>query len=232
MWVSSGPMSTRTEIDAGKGNKVTVELALPPGEAKGGGVVLVQEWWGVNDHIRSLVDRLASEGFVVAAPDLYHGRVTTDPAQALEWVTALDGRAALGEIGATVAHLAAHPRGTGKVGVIGFCMGGAYALLSACYVPGLSAAVPFYGVPPEGSADYSKIGCAVLGHYAKNDEHVPPARAEAARDQLVAAGKDVTFHFYDAQHAFVNDTRPEVHHPENAKLAWERSVEFLKRNLG
>jgi carboxymethylenebutenolidase len=108
-------------------------------------------------------------------------------------------------------------------------MGGALTFAAAVNIPHLGAAVPFYGVP--GDLDWARIKAPVLAHFAKRDDWAKPAAAEAIRDRLVAAGGTMELHVYDADHAFVNDTRPEVHHPENARLAWERSVAFLKDHL-
>lgn len=203
------------------------ELAEPSGDGKAPALVLIQEWWGVNDHIRTLVDRFAKDGFVVVAPDLYHGRVTTDSGEAGKMMNELDTLQAVKEIGAAVAYLKEHPRSNGKVGVTGFCLGGALTLASACFVPGLSAAVSFYGIPPGDKVDYSKATLPVMMHIAKKDGWVTPEKAEEVKKQL----KDVELHLYDADHAFVNDTRPEVYDEKNAKLAWDRSVAFFKKHL-
>lgn len=203
------------------------ELAEPAGDGKAPAIVLIQEWWGVNDHIRGLVDRFAKDGFLVVAPDLYHGRTTKDAGEAGKWMNELDTLQAVKEIGATVAYLKEHPRSNGKVGVTGFCLGGALTLASACHVPGLAAAVSFYGIPPAEKVDYAKATIPVMMHVAKKDGWVTPEKAEDVRKQL----KDVELHLYDADHAFVNETRPEVYDEKSAKLAWERSVAFFKKHL-
>jgi carboxymethylenebutenolidase len=209
-------------------NGVEGELAEPAGEGKGAGsIVLIQEWWGVNDHIRSLVDRFAKEGFLVVAPDLFHGKTTTDAGEAGKLMNELDTLQAVKEIGAAVAYLKEHPRSNGKVGVTGFCLGGALTLASACHVPGLSAAVSFYGIPPADKVDYAKATVPVQMHIAKKDGWVTPEKAEEVKKQL----KDVELHLYDADHAFVNDTRPEVYDEKNAKVAWDRAVAFFEKHL-
>jgi carboxymethylenebutenolidase len=195
-------------------------------------VIVIQEWWGVNDHIRSIVDRLASAGFVALAPDLFHGAVTADATEAMRLMTELDGDRSMDEIAGAVTFLAGHPRGNGKVGIIGFCMGGAFALRAAANIPELAAAVPFYGLPDSKKADTSKIRCPVLGHYAAKDQFVKAERALAIQDEMRARGQEIEIHVYDADHAFVNDTRPEVHAPEHAKVAWDRTVAFLKKHVG
>ena len=188
-------------------------------------IVLLQEWWGINDHIKSLADRLANEGFLVVAPDLYHGKIAKDADEAGTLMTALDTLEAMKEIGGAAAFLKAHPRSNGKVGVIGFCLGGALSFAAACHVEGLSAVVPFYGVPPAEKVDYAKVTAPILAHFAKNDEWATVAGAEAIK---AAVTGPMELHVYDAGHAFVNDTRPEAYDPEAAKLAWDRAITFLR----
>lgn len=224
-------MTTTVRFGAKSGSDVAGEIAEPTGTAKAPSVVLIQEWWGINAHVKSLADRLAKEGFLVVAPDLYHGKVAKDAAEATELMTALDTAAAVKDIAAAVAYLKEHPRGNGKVGVIGFCMGGALAFASACHVEGLSAVVPFYGTPPADKVDYSKVTAPILAHFAKNDEWATVGKAETIKKELDALGKPMQLEVYDAGHAFVNDTRPEAYDEKSAKLAWQRTVDFLKKNL-
>jgi carboxymethylenebutenolidase len=206
------------------------ELVVPAGGGSAPGVVLIQEWWGVNDHIRALLDRLASAGFVALAPDLYHGRTTRDPAEAGQLMTALDKPRALEEIAGAVRHLASHERTNGKVGVMGFCMGGALTFAAAATIPGIGAAVPFYGIPSP-APDYAEVKAPILAHFAARDGWAKPSDAEAIQRQLTARGQAMELHVYDADHAFMNDTRPDVYNPDAAKVAWERSIAFLKAHL-
>lgn len=218
--------------EAAKGDHdVTGELAEPSGTARAPSVVLIQEYWGINAHVKSLVDRLASEGFLVVAPDLYHGKIAKDAAEAGKLMMELDTLVAVKEIAAAAAYVKEHPRGNGKVGVIGFCLGGALTFAAACHVPGLSAAVPFYGVPPADKVDYSKVTAPILAHFAKVDQWASVDKAEAIKKQVEAAGGTMQLETYDAGHAFVNDTRPEAYDEKSAKLAWQRTVDFLKKNL-
>src|SRR5947209_1648560 len=120
-------MATKIEFKARSGAPASGEIALPGGSGKAPALVLVQEWFGVNDHIRSLADRFAAAGFLTLAVDLYHGQVTADGAEAAKLMTALDGKRAMDDIAGAVTALAAHPRSSGKVGITGFCLGGAYA---------------------------------------------------------------------------------------------------------
>jgi len=222
-------MSTRIEFTAKSGAKTHGELATPDGTGSAGGVVLIQEWWGVNGHIKSLASRLADAGFLVLAPDLFHGEIATDAGRAEQLMHALDFGRAVDEVAGAVEHLRTAPRSTGKVAVVGFCMGGAVTLAAAAAIPTLSAAVPFYGIP--GSADYSKLKAPVLGHFAKKDTFVTVARAQQVQKEINAAGGSMQLEVYDAQHAFVNDTRPEVYDEASAKLAWDRTIAFLRKHL-
>lgn len=216
------------------GADVKGALALPPGEGRAPAVILLHEWWGLNDHVRSLVERLAAAGFVVLAPDLFHGATAPldDSGKAQKLMSELKWSTALEEIAGAMRYLASHPRSTGKVGVTGFCMGGAGTLAAACNLPGLSAAVAFYGIPPAQYVDWDKADVPPLQmHVASRDQWVKPELAEAIRDRLAARGKHMELRVYEADHAFVNDTRPDVHHPENARLAWEGMVDFFRKHL-
>jgi carboxymethylenebutenolidase len=220
-------MSERVTFTSKNGDTVGGALGLPPGGDKAPAVVLVQEWWGINEQIKGTVDRLAAEGFVVLAPDLYRGEIADlkDAAKASKMMNELDGARALADIEGAVAYLREHARGNGKVAITGFCMGGAYTLASACTIRGLAAAVPFYGIPPK--ADYSKIEAPVLFHVAKHDDWVTPEKAAKVADAVKAAGGDITVELYDADHAFMNEKRPEVFSPDASALAWARTVGFL-----
>jgi carboxymethylenebutenolidase len=224
-------MTTRVSFKSKTGGDASGELAEPSGSGKAPSVVLIQEWWGINDHVKDLTERLAKEGFLVVAPDLYHGKVTKDAAEAGKLMTELDTLNAVQEIAGAVAFLKEHPRGNGKVGVTGFCLGGALTLASACHIEGLSAAVSFYGIPPAEKVDYAKVTAPVMMHVAKKDDWVTPAKAEAVKKQLEDRKHPVELHLYDADHAFVNNTRPEVYDEKSAKVAWERTVAFFKKHL-
>ena len=218
---------THVKFSSKSGSPVEGELAEPSGTAKAPAIVLIQEYWGVNDHIKDLTERLAAEGFLVLAPDLYHGRVTKSSEEAGKLMGELDTLVAVQEIAGAVSFLKEHARSNGKVGVTGFCLGGALTLASACHVPGLAAAVAFYGIPPAEKVDFAKVTAPVQMHVAKNDQWVTVERAEAVKAKV----SGMELHVYDADHAFVNDTRPEVYSAENAKLAWGRMVAFFEKHL-
>lgn len=217
-------MTQRVTIPSTTG-ELHATLALPAGDAKAPGVVVLQEWWGVNEQLLAIAQRWAAAGFVAIVPDLYHGKVIPigKADQAGAAMKALDFGKAVQEIGATVAFLQAHARCTGKVAVTGYCMGGALTLATAVNVRGLACAVPYYGLP--GDLDWSKIDAPVQAHFAKHDDWATVAGAEKVKAGVKGA---MQLHVYDAQHAFCNDQRPEVYNAEAAAQAWERTVEFVR----
>jgi carboxymethylenebutenolidase len=230
-------MSSPITFTAQDGSQVSGEIALPAGEGKAPGLVLVQEWWGLNDHIRSLLDRFAAAGFITLAPDLYHGKIATDAAEAGALMTALDGKRALGDIAAAAQHLLAQPRVNGKVGVTGFCMGGALTLLAAVNVPEMDVGVVWYGYPPLEYIDASKIKAPLLAHWAIHDHAFPIAAVDQLEQKLRAAHAKFDFHRYDAKHAFANETIDSKnldalrYDPDAAKVAWQRTLDFLSKHL-
>ena len=207
-------------------------LAEPTGDGKVGAVVLFHEWWGLNAHCKDLSDRLAKEGFLVVALDMYDGKVTADPAEATKLMNDLDTLDVMARTRDVVAFVKAQSRSNGKVGVTGFCLGGAMSFGAACHVPGLSAVVPFYGIPAPQKVDYAKVTAPIQAHFAKNDEWATVAKADAIVKGLVARGAEAELHVYDAGHAFMNDTRADAYHAESAALAWSRMVGFLAKHVG
>jgi carboxymethylenebutenolidase len=195
------------------------------------GVVMIHEWWGLNDHISSLVDKLAQHGFFVVAPDLYHGKTTKDPTEASHLMRALDWPRALSDIEAAVKFAKASPSCNGKVGVMGFCMGGALTFAAGCKIPKIDALVPFYGIPGEPYANYQHLRAPVLAHFATRDEWATVSAATRIAETLRAHGTPMQLCTYEADHAFVNSTRPEVYNEAQAELAWSRTIEFFKQHL-
>jgi carboxymethylenebutenolidase len=222
-------MADRIELEAAGGGKAAGELALPEAKGRVPAVLLFHEWWGLNDHVRSLIGRLAESGIAALALDLYDGATTKDAGEAGKLMGGLDWALAMRRARGAVDYLAAHPRTNGRVGAIGFCMGGALTLAAACAIPHLGAAVPFYGVPPK--ADWAAAKAPILAHFASRDDWAKASVAEGIQAEVRAAGGSMELFVYEADHAFVNDTRPEVYSAENAKLAWDRSVAFLQARL-
>jgi carboxymethylenebutenolidase len=221
-------------IEVGRnGSTVPAYLATPAG-GKGPGVVVIQEWWGLVPHIKHVADRLAGEGFVALAPDLYHGVEATEPDEAQKLAMGLRIEEALKDLNGAIDYLL-HSDAVvdGKVGVIGFCMGGGVTLALAAARPEVAAAVPFYGMPQPSWWDPAKVKGAVLGHYAEHDHYFTPEIVGQMAERLRANGVDVTIYNYPGtDHAFFNDDRPEVYNAEAAQLAWQRSIEFLHTQLG
>ena len=209
-------------------------LATPP-SGSGPGVIVIQEWWGLTDHIADVTDRLAREGFVALAPDLFGGKVAHDADEAMKLLTELPVDRAARDLSGAVDHLLAQDSVTSsKVGAIGFCMGGGFVLmLAAQQGDRVGAAVPFYGVGPGVPSTYSGVTCPIQGHYAEQDGMYPADQATAQAQQIRdESGASVEFFYYDAGHAFHNDeNKMGTYDEEKAKLAWSRAVAFLKENL-
>lgn len=217
-----------------EGQNVHGYLALPEG-GKGQGVIVIQEWWGLTEHIRDVADRLAAEGFVALAPDLFGGSVAHDGAEAAEMMSKLPEELGAKLLAGAVDFLLGLEAVTGStVGTIGFCMGGGFVLaLAAQQGEKISAAVPFYGVGQGVPQSYAGVRAKIQGHYANEDSSYPVAKARAQEAQIQQeSGAEVTFHYYDAPHAFHNDANPSGNYrPEAARLAWDRSVDFLRQNI-
>jgi len=215
------------------GHTASGYLATPQG-GRGPGVVVIQEWWGLVPHIEDVCDRFAAAGFTALAADLYHGQTTTEPDDAAKKMMALNIGVAARDLGGAVSWLLGGEHTTGDgVGTVGFCMGGGLALYLASLRPEVRACVMYYGVAPwpEAQPDLGAVRGAVLGHFGTRDGFAGHAAVDPLERQLRDAGVDVEIHWYDADHAFFNDTRPEVHAPEAAATSWERTVRFLRDRL-
>ena len=190
------------EFQAGEGSAPGY-LAVPSAE-RGLATIVLQEWWGVDSHIRSICDRFAQEGFFALAPDLYRGETASQPG--------------------------VHGPG---VAAVGFCLGGGLAVWAAATCPNIAAAVTYYYVMPHGKPDFAGIDGPVLGHFGTEDEFVPVDAAKQLESEMRDAGTDVTFHMYEgAGHAFFNDTnRLGTYDAELAEISWQRTVDFLRSAL-
>lgn len=207
-------------------------LAVPE-QGSGPGVIVLQEWWGLVDHIKDVCDRFAAEGFVALAPDMYHGKSTKSPDEAGKLMMALRIDEAERDLSAAVNYLETQDStSSAKVGVVGFCMGGALALYAASKNSKIGACVVFYGIHPNVKPDLPKLHAPVLGNYGEKDHSVPPAVVHELEQKLKALGKQVDMKIYkDADHAFFNDTRPEVYDADAAADAWQRTIAFLRQHL-
>ena len=218
------------------GQSVQGYLAEPAAGGGAPGLVVIQEWWGMNAQIKGVADRMAAAGYRALVPDLYRGKVAVEAKEAEHLMTNLNfGDAAGQDVRGAVQHL---KRTSAKVGVTGFCMGGALTLLSAVNVPEVDAGVVWYGFPPLEYIDATKIKAPLLGHYAIEDVPFPIATVDTLEQKLRAANVRFEFHRYQAKHAFANETQVgekklpiTEYNPEAAELAWRRTMEFLARHL-
>jgi carboxymethylenebutenolidase len=217
------------------GQSVEGYLAEPAG-GNAPGVVVIQEWWGLNAQIKGVADRMAGAGYRALVPDLYRGKVTVEAKEAEHLMGNLDfGDAAGQDVRGAVQHL--KMRG-GKAGVTGFCLGGALTLLAAVNVPEADAGVVWYGFPPLEYIDAARIRAPLLGHFAIEDVPFPIATVDLLEAKLRAANVRFEFHRYQAKHAFANETLvgdrklpiAEYSAPA-AELAWRRTLEFFDRHL-
>jgi carboxymethylenebutenolidase len=208
-------------------------LAVPAGE-QGPAVIVLQEWWGLDEHIRSVCDRFAAEGFYALAPDLYRGETTAQPSEAEQKMMAMSMDQVEKDMCGAADYLAAQPGVEGPgVGAVGFCLGGGLAIWAAASCPNIAAAVSYYYVMPHGKPDFSKIKGPVLGHFGTADEFVPLEDARKLETELTDAGVQTTFEYYDgAGHAFFNDTnRLGTYDVEHAEPSWQSTVSFLRSAL-
>jgi carboxymethylenebutenolidase len=209
-------------------------LALP--ESGGGpGVVVIQEWWGLTSHIADVTDRLAAQGFVALAPDLFGGTTTHDADEAGELMKQLPVARAARDLAGAVDYLLGHDAVTGeKVGAVGFCMGGGFVLLLAAQQGDkIGAAVPFYGVLGEDFPSFDNLTAPLLGHFGELDEMAPPdsVRYLAATIEQ-QSGVKPDLRIYPAGHAFFNDENLlGTYDPEQAAIAWDATVDFLRTHL-
>jgi carboxymethylenebutenolidase len=193
------------------------------------GVVVIQEWWGLNDQICGVADRLARAGYNALAPDLYRGRLTTEPDEANHLMQGLDFPGATHQdLRGAAQHLRAQ---SARVAVIGFCMGGALTIAAAVHVPEVAAGVCFYGIPPKDFADPARIRVPFQGHFASQDDWCTPAAVDALERALQAAGVRAEIYRYVAAHAFANE-RSAAYDVACANQAWDRMSAFLATHIG
>lgn len=222
-------MGTRVPFSRPDGRQAEGYLAKA-GSAHAPGVVVIQEWWGLQDQIKGICDRLALAGYDALAPDLYGGTVVPyhDTDAANREMSSLDFLEATDQLvrGAAV-HLG---KSSSKVGLTGFCLGGAVTVLGACRIPELSAAVCFYGLPPETAAKPADLKVPFQGHFANRDDWCTPAAVDAFETGAKAASKSVEIHRYEADHGFVNEQRS-YYDRKCGEQAWDRMLAFWKRHL-
>jgi carboxymethylenebutenolidase len=223
-------MGQRVEFPS-NGHTCQGYFAAPTG--KGPAVVVIQEWWGLVPHIEDLVERFAHEGFVALAPDLYHGKTTKSPDEAGKMLMEMDAERALQDISGAGAYLMQRPECSSKTyGVVGFCMGGALAKYTATKDKNVSAAVSFYGGFKKVDYDWENMSAAILLIAGELDRGVPAKGEKELADKLQSMGKKAEVQTYpNADHAFFNDTRPEVYNKEASEDAWRRTLAFFRANI-
>ena len=207
-------------------------LALPP-DGSGPGLVVIQEWWGLTDHIAEVTDRFAAEGFVALAPDLYGGTTTHDAEEARRLMRELPVERATRDLAGAVDHLLGHEAVTSSaVGAVGFCMGGGFVLTLAAQQGGrVAAAVPFYGMVGD-EVDFSGLTARVQGHFGEHDRMIPVEAVERLGQRIEReSGVDAELHVHPAGHAFCNDHNPASYDADCAQQALTRTVSFLREHV-
>jgi len=211
-------------------------LAEPSDKANAPGIVVIQEWWGLDDEVKAVADRFAKAGYRALVPDLYRGKLALEANEAEHLMGDLNfGDAAGQDIRGAVQYLKA--TGSVKVAVTGFCMGGALTILAACNVPELDGSIVWYGNPPLEYVNAGNINKPMLGHWSVHDEFFPIAGVDQLEEKLKQAGVNYEFHRYDTKHAFANPKselrglKPLEFNAEAAQLAWDRTIQFLQKNI-
>ena len=221
-------LETVTITTAG-GRQVSAALGRPAA-SPAPAVILIHEWWGLNDQIKSVAAALADEGYLALAIDLYGGQATDDPGRARELVGALDAEAATDTCASWVDWLRGHENGTGKVGTVGWCFGGAWSLNASLAAP-VDATVVYYGNVKKGRQRLAALAGPVLGHFATRDKWINADMVGGFEAEMAAAGKSAENHWYEAHHGFANPTKA-AYDEEDAALAWQRTLDFFAAHLG
>ncbi len=206
----------------------TAYVARPETET-GAVVLLIQEWWGINDHIRDLAGRYANEGYICVAPDLYRGKLAKDADDAARMMHDLAIEDGIATIEAAIAE-SKQAYNVQKIGITGYCMGGTFALRAACEINELAAAAPFYGDIPNDDV-LQKLSVPTLFIAGERDAWINPEKVNQLKDAARKYDLPVEVVSYDADHAFFNDTRPAVYDAEAAADAWRRVLELFKKHL-
>lgn len=214
-------------LDTSRG--ATTACVARPQRGFDAGVILIQEWWGINDHIRDLAGRYAREGYLCVAPDLYRGRVAANTEEAAALMQALEIDDGLETIRQAMTR-AEETYQIKRFAITGYCMGGTFALRAACEIPELKAAAPFYGDIPEERV-LAKLRVPTLFIAGKRDAWINQGKVNTLKEIAAKHDLPVEVVSYDADHAFFNDTRPQVYNADAAADAWRRVLELFRRNL-
>src|SRR5512132_2507363 len=220
-----------TMVEFPTNGRTTQGYLATPAAGKGPGILVIQEWWGLVPHIKSVCDRFAAAGFSALAPDMYHGKTASEPDGAGKLFMALNISQAERDLRGAATYLLGQSSAK-TIGAVGFCMGGQLALYAATLNPSVGACVNFYGIHPNVKPDYSKLSGPVLGLFAEKDGFVTPQAAKDTDAAIKKAGKSSEFHIYPGvDHAFFNDERSDVYNKGAADDAWRRTVAFFRQHL-
>jgi carboxymethylenebutenolidase len=211
------------------GKKVNAALALPA-KTPAPAVLLVHEWWGLNDQIKAVAADLAHEGYAALAIDLYDGKVATVPDGARSYMGAVKADEAKDTVGSWARWLKKHAKGNGKIATVGWCFGGSSSLMTGIAEP-VDGTIVYYGKVDRSAAMLENLKGPVLGHYATQDQWINQAMVDKFEAAMQEAGKPYTSHWYDAQHAFANPSSGR-YDKEDAQLSWKRTLEFLGKTIG
>jgi carboxymethylenebutenolidase len=229
----AGPLREETVTITSGDEQYRAYLVLPDSAGPHPALVLIHEWWGLNDQIRGEARKFAEQGFAVIAPDLYHGSVTGDPSMAHELMRGLPQDRGVRDLKAAFAFLAAREDvQKDKIGSVGWCMGGGFSLQLAVNEPKLAACVVYYGAMPTNPEDIQKIQAPVLGNFGSEDRGIKPDVVAAFEKAMKAAGKSVDVKIYNgAGHAFQNANNKLSYQQNAAEDSWRRSLAFLNKTL-
>ncbi len=224
--VSAGLQEVEAKLADGR--TVKAALATPQGQANGS-ILLIHEWWGLNDQIKSVASEFANQGYTALAVDLYHGKVAGTGDHARSLMQSVDSNVATETLKIWVKWLRENARAGGKLATIGWCFGGGWSLNASLAAP-VDATIVYYGRVNKTADELSALKGPVLGHFATQDKWINKQMVSGFESAMDAAGKSYTSYWYDAQHAFANPTSAR-YDAEDAALAWQRTLDFLKRHL-
>ena len=225
--VSAGLQEVEAKLADGR--TIKAALAAPQGQAKGS-ILLIHEWWGLNNQIKSVASEFANQGYMALAVDLYDGKVADTRDGARNLMQSVDPKVATETLNIWVKRLHEDARAGAKLATIGWCFGGGWSLNASLAAP-VDATIVYYGRVNKTAEELSVLKGPVLGHFATQDEWINKQMVSGFESAMDAAGKSYTSHWYDAQHAFANPTSAR-YDAEDAALAWQRTLDFLKRHLG
>ncbi len=229
---AAGMRAEMMTMTGSNGTEFSGALALPTGNGPAPTLVLIHEWWGLNDQIKAVAAEFAALGYVALAIDLHGGKVASTPQEARDLTRAVKPNVATAQLVGAIDYLRNHPRSNGKVGTIGWCFGGGWSLNAALAAP-VDATVIYYGNVAKSADQLASLNAPVLGHFGTQDRNINEQMVAGFADSLAQAGKADLFtpHWYDANHAFANPTGARFD-AEDAALAWQRTLDFFKQTLG